>query len=64
MRKKVIKHELSVGLSDELSTLLDFASTNSGIPPSILARVAITQRLVQEGWHKIFAAQQQTPKAS
>jgi hypothetical protein len=54
-RPKKISTLLSVGLTSELAALVNFASNNSGIPPSIWARIALSEKIHRENWPQIAA---------
>jgi hypothetical protein len=49
-RKLKITRELSVGLSQELDALLQFACENTQLNPSLFGRVAISEKLSRDGW--------------
>jgi hypothetical protein len=62
-RKKLISTELSVGLTPELERLVEFASENSLINPSLFGRIAIAEKLHRDNWHQIYLAAQQNKQA-
>ena len=47
--------ELSVGLTQQMAELLQFASDTTSVPPSIIARLAISEMLVSNQWPEKLA---------
>jgi len=51
-RKKSITTELSVGLEDIDAATLKFACANTGLPESLMGRLAIKQWLNGNNWYE------------